>query len=204
MTWHIFLCQKRISNPIVHITEVNYHNKKVVRDMVWLLMVAAVQQCDGGGSLAAVRWWWQCGGGAQRDGGSGVGSIMAAVVVAAAGQHVVVGSLAVWRRRWRWQWRWGQRYSATLVAAWQRCGACSGTGRRTAQRRLRGGGSVAAAWWQRSGSGKRWWQRDSATEVEIMFLAGVQAKPERRWWGEVNQMISKVVTWDTLITRRHV
>ncbi len=38
MTWRIFLCQKRISNPIVHITKMNYHNKKVVRDMVRLLM----------------------------------------------------------------------------------------------------------------------------------------------------------------------
>ncbi len=38
MTWHIFLCQKRISSPIVHITKMNYHNKKVVRDMVQLLM----------------------------------------------------------------------------------------------------------------------------------------------------------------------
>ena len=40
MTWHIFLCQKRISSPIVHITKVNYHNKKVVRDMVRLLMMS--------------------------------------------------------------------------------------------------------------------------------------------------------------------
>ena len=39
MTWCIFLCQKRISNPIVHITKMNYHNKKVVRDMVQLLMM---------------------------------------------------------------------------------------------------------------------------------------------------------------------
>ncbi len=39
MIWGIFLCQKHISNPIVHITKMNYHNKKVVRDMVRLLML---------------------------------------------------------------------------------------------------------------------------------------------------------------------
>ncbi len=44
------------------------------------------------------------------------------------------------------------------------------------------GSSLAAAWRRRQ---HQWWwrQRNSATEVEIMFPAGVQAKPEGKLQG---------------------